>query len=155
MGSREVFRAFEALLDKSQKSFNKLRDLPPYGNSQWERHFQKAFHVYSKLWKFQQENRWAPPSARSGGGQPRTGHGRCRRAQDCSRHAGVMLLQSSSMRRSRCCCIHEEAGPVAEDEKRPWLGGGYIHGGYSLAEVGRLRTVDSTSGRCAGQRLKQ
>ena len=58
MGSREAFREFEFLLDKSQKSFNKLRDLPPYGNGQWETQFQKAFHVYSKLWKFQQDNRW-------------------------------------------------------------------------------------------------
>ena len=57
MSTREVFREFEFLLDKSQKSFNKLRDLPPYGNSRWEHHFHKAFHVYSKLWKFQQEHR--------------------------------------------------------------------------------------------------
>lgn len=57
MSSREIFRHFESLLDKSQKSFDKLRDLPPYGNSRWDHHFQKAFQVYSKLWKFQQENR--------------------------------------------------------------------------------------------------
>jgi hypothetical protein len=59
MSTREIFREFEFLLDKSQRSFNKLRDLPPYGNSRWEHHFHKAFHVYSKLWKFQQDNRWA------------------------------------------------------------------------------------------------
>ncbi|KAI8476092.1 MAG: protein SCAI [Monoraphidium minutum] len=57
MSTREIFREFEFLLDKSQKSFNKLRDLPPYGNSRWEHHFHKAFHIYSKLWKFQQDNR--------------------------------------------------------------------------------------------------
>ncbi|GBF98142.1 hypothetical protein Rsub_10554 [Raphidocelis subcapitata] len=59
MATREVFREFEYLLEKSQKSFNKLRDLPPYGNSRWEHHFHKAFHVYSKLWKFQQDHREA------------------------------------------------------------------------------------------------
>jgi hypothetical protein len=67
MSTREVFREFEFLLDKSQKSFNKLRDLPPYGNSRWEHHFHKAFHVYSKLWKFQQEHRWGPGGLRGGG----------------------------------------------------------------------------------------
>ena len=55
--SREVLKEFEYLLEKSQRSFNRLRDLPPYGNSRWEHHFHKAFHIYSKLWKFQQENR--------------------------------------------------------------------------------------------------
>ncbi|KAI8464968.1 MAG: protein SCAI [Monoraphidium minutum] len=57
MGSRGAFREFEGLLDKSQRAFNKLRDLPPYGNAQWEAQFQKAFTVYSRLWKFQQDNR--------------------------------------------------------------------------------------------------
>lgn len=57
MSSREIFKEFEFLLEKSQRSFNRLRDLPPYGNSRWEHHFHKAFHIYSKLWKFQQENR--------------------------------------------------------------------------------------------------
>lgn len=59
MSSREIFKEFEFLLEKSQRSFNRLRDLPPYGNSRWEHHFHKAFHIYSKLWKFQQDNRWA------------------------------------------------------------------------------------------------
>lgn len=57
MSSREIFKEFEFLLEKSQRSFNRLRDLPPYGNSRWEHHYHKAFHIYSKLWKFQQENR--------------------------------------------------------------------------------------------------
>jgi hypothetical protein len=57
MSSREVFREFEFLLDKSQRAFNRLRDLPPYGTSRWEHHFHKAFHIYSKLWKFQQDHR--------------------------------------------------------------------------------------------------
>ncbi|WIA13478.1 hypothetical protein OEZ85_007056 [Tetradesmus obliquus] len=57
MSSRELFKEFEFLLEKSQRSFNRLRDLPPYGNSRWEHHFHKAFHIYSKLWKFQQDNR--------------------------------------------------------------------------------------------------
>lgn len=57
MGSREIFKEFEFLLEKSQRCFNRLRDLPPYGNSRWEHHFHKAFHIYSKLWKFQQDKR--------------------------------------------------------------------------------------------------
>ena len=57
MSTREIFREFEALLEKSQKAFNKLRDLPPYGAARWEHRFHKAFHVHSKLWKFQQEHR--------------------------------------------------------------------------------------------------
>lgn len=57
MSSREIFKEFEFLLEKSQRSFNRLRDLPPYGNSRWEHHFHKAFHIYSKLWKFQQDHR--------------------------------------------------------------------------------------------------
>lgn len=57
MSSREIFKEFEFLLEKSQRCFNRLRDLPPYGNSRWEHHFHKAFHIYSKLWKFQQEHR--------------------------------------------------------------------------------------------------
>jgi hypothetical protein len=57
MSSREIFKEFEFLLEKSQKSFNRLRDLPPYGNTRWEQLFHKAFHIYSKLWKFQQDHR--------------------------------------------------------------------------------------------------
>lgn len=82
MSSREVFKEFEFLLEKSQRSFNRLRDLPPYGNSRWEHHFHKAFHIYSKLWKFQQDNRCArsPPA--------RLGVGVCLRGMRPRREAG-------------------------------------------------------------------
>ncbi|CAK8674971.1 unnamed protein product [Clavelina lepadiformis] len=35
------------------------RDLPQYGQRQWQPHFAKTFETYTKLWKFQQENRCA------------------------------------------------------------------------------------------------
>jgi hypothetical protein len=56
MSSREIFNEYERLLASSQVSFNKLRDLPPYG-VRWPHYFHKAFTVYSKLWKFQQQHR--------------------------------------------------------------------------------------------------
>uniref|UniRef100_A0A1I8ILD7 Protein SCAI n=2 Tax=Macrostomum lignano TaxID=282301 RepID=A0A1I8ILD7_9PLAT len=32
-------------------------DLPQYGHKQWQSHFGRAFDVYTKLWKFQQQHR--------------------------------------------------------------------------------------------------
>jgi hypothetical protein len=36
-----------------------FRDLPQYGhkNNQWQAYFGRTFDVYTKLWKFQQQNR--------------------------------------------------------------------------------------------------
>jgi hypothetical protein len=56
MGSKAIFKEYEFLLDKSQRSFNRLRDLGAT-NTRWEHHFHKAFNIYSKLWKFQQQHR--------------------------------------------------------------------------------------------------
>ena len=47
------------LMQYASTEFNAVRDLPLYGRKQWERHFQKAFQVYARLWSFQQENRAA------------------------------------------------------------------------------------------------
>lgn len=33
------------------------RDLPQYGHKQWQSYFGRTFDVYTKLWKFQQQNR--------------------------------------------------------------------------------------------------
>ena len=34
-----------------------FRDLPQYGHKQWQSYFGRTFDVYTKLWKFQQQNR--------------------------------------------------------------------------------------------------
>jgi hypothetical protein len=62
-GARAIWKDFQHLIDKSSHAFNKLRDLPPFGGFNWEEHFHKAFHVYSQLWKFQQDHRQAEPPA--------------------------------------------------------------------------------------------
>lgn len=54
-----VNEVFWTLADKADKKFARLRDLPPYGGTKWDSYFNKAFQVYTKLWKFQQENRQA------------------------------------------------------------------------------------------------
>eukprot|EP00250_Pteridium_aquilinum_P017156 c23479_g1_i1 orf=531-2396(+) len=54
-----VNEVFWTLADKADKKFSRLRDLPPYGGNRWDSYFNKAFQVYTKLWKFQQENRQA------------------------------------------------------------------------------------------------
>ena len=33
-------------------------DLPQYGHKQWQSYFGRTFDVYTKLWKFQQQNRY-------------------------------------------------------------------------------------------------
>ncbi|XP_024361146.1 uncharacterized protein [Physcomitrium patens] len=48
---------YRALVDKAYSKFARLRDFPPYGRNRWDYYFHKAFQVYSKLWKFQQEHR--------------------------------------------------------------------------------------------------
>lgn len=54
-----VHESYWTLADKADKKFVRLRDLPPYGGSKWDVYFHKAFQVYTKLWKYQQENRQA------------------------------------------------------------------------------------------------
>lgn len=48
---------YRALVDKAYNKFSRLREFPPYGRNKWEYYFHKAFQIYSKLWRFQQENR--------------------------------------------------------------------------------------------------
>ncbi|XP_035684793.1 protein SCAI-like [Branchiostoma floridae] len=54
---RKIVTEFCYLLDKSKQLFNGLRDLPQYGQRQWQAYFGRTFDVYTKLWKFQQQNR--------------------------------------------------------------------------------------------------
>ncbi|KAJ1922264.1 hypothetical protein H4219_000126 [Mycoemilia scoparia] len=54
---KDVVIHFEYLLEKSQQQFVGLRDLPPIGGRQWITYFQRTFEIYTKLWKFQQQNR--------------------------------------------------------------------------------------------------
>ncbi|XP_024388949.1 uncharacterized protein [Physcomitrium patens] len=48
---------YRALVDKAYNKFARLREFPAYGRNKWDFYFHKAFQVYSKLWKFQQDNR--------------------------------------------------------------------------------------------------
>uniref|UniRef100_A0A6I8PE63 Suppressor of cancer cell invasion n=1 Tax=Ornithorhynchus anatinus TaxID=9258 RepID=A0A6I8PE63_ORNAN len=56
-GERKTVTDFCYLLDKSKQLFNGLRDLPQYGQKQWQSYFGRTFDVYTKLWKFQQQHR--------------------------------------------------------------------------------------------------
>ncbi|KAG0379581.1 hypothetical protein BGX24_012616 [Mortierella sp. AD032] len=56
--NQTVVEEFQYLLEKSQQLFAGLRELPPTGAKQWQPYFQKTFEVFSKLWKFQQQNRF-------------------------------------------------------------------------------------------------
>ncbi|KAL2319396.1 hypothetical protein Fmac_028365 [Flemingia macrophylla] len=56
-GSIPVSEVFWTLVDKADKKFSKIRDLPFYQRSRHDTYFYKVFKVYTQLWKFQQENR--------------------------------------------------------------------------------------------------
>ncbi|KAH7296983.1 hypothetical protein KP509_26G047400 [Ceratopteris richardii] len=51
--------SFWELHSKADKKFSRLRDLPLYGTHRWDFFFDKAFQIYTKLWKTQQEQRQA------------------------------------------------------------------------------------------------
>jgi len=52
----DICEQFNNLRAKGEKIFTRLRALPPVG-AYWEPFFEKAFNIYSKLWKMQQEHR--------------------------------------------------------------------------------------------------
>ncbi|XP_022155765.1 protein SCAI [Momordica charantia] len=52
-----VSEAYWSLVDKADRKFSKIRDLPCYERNRYDAYFHKAFKVYTQLWKFQQENR--------------------------------------------------------------------------------------------------
>ncbi|KAM0052383.1 putative protein SCAI [Helianthus debilis subsp. tardiflorus] len=53
----QVSELYWSLVDKADKKFSKLRDLPYYEHHRYDTYFYKVFKVYTQLWKFQQENR--------------------------------------------------------------------------------------------------
>ncbi|TYJ01852.1 hypothetical protein E1A91_A13G183700v1 [Gossypium mustelinum] len=52
-----VSERYWTLVDKADKKFSKIRDLPYYERNRYDTYFYKVFKVYTQLWKFQQENR--------------------------------------------------------------------------------------------------
>lgn len=46
-----------SLVDKADKKFSKIKNLPYYERNRYDTYFCKVFKVYTQLWKFQQENR--------------------------------------------------------------------------------------------------
>lgn len=52
-----VSEVYWSLVDKADKKFSKLRDLPYYERNRYDTYFYKVFKVYTQLWKYQQENR--------------------------------------------------------------------------------------------------
>ncbi|CAN6466885.1 unnamed protein product [Victoria cruziana] len=48
---------FRSLVEKADRKFAKVRDLPAHGHDRCDAYFRKVFKVYTKLWRFQQENR--------------------------------------------------------------------------------------------------
>ncbi|KAF8404648.1 hypothetical protein HHK36_009536 [Tetracentron sinense] len=54
--SNDVSRTFRALVERADRKFARVRDVSSYGRGPCH-YFQKVFKAYTKLWKFQQENR--------------------------------------------------------------------------------------------------
>ncbi|KAB1221387.1 Protein SCAI [Morella rubra] len=52
-----VSEVYWSLVEKADKKFSKIRDLPYYQRNRYDAYFYKVFKVYTQLWKFQQENR--------------------------------------------------------------------------------------------------
>ncbi|CAH9088273.1 unnamed protein product [Cuscuta epithymum] len=53
-----VTRTFRELVERAEKKFARVRDLPPYdGGAPAGHYFHKVFKSYMRLWKYQQENR--------------------------------------------------------------------------------------------------
>ncbi|CAA7406627.1 unnamed protein product [Spirodela intermedia] len=48
---------FWSLIDKADRKFARVRDTPMYGRDRNDAEFHKAFKIYTRLWKMQQENR--------------------------------------------------------------------------------------------------
>ncbi|XP_015577759.2 protein SCAI [Ricinus communis] len=52
-----VSEVYWSLVERADKKFSKIRDLPYYERNRYDTYFYKVFKVYTQLWKFQQENR--------------------------------------------------------------------------------------------------
>ncbi|XP_042420808.1 protein SCAI-like [Zingiber officinale] len=52
-----ITELFWSLLDKADRKFSRVRDLPNFGRNRNDADFHKAFKIYTQLWKLQQEHR--------------------------------------------------------------------------------------------------
>lgn len=52
-----ISEIYWSLVDKAERKFTRVRDLPHYGRARYDSYFNKVFKVYTQLWRFQQENR--------------------------------------------------------------------------------------------------
>ncbi|XP_044483090.1 protein SCAI isoform X2 [Mangifera indica] len=52
-----VSEVYWSLVEKADKKFSKIRDLPYYERNRYDTYFYKVFKLYTQLWKYQQENR--------------------------------------------------------------------------------------------------
>ncbi|KAF5199865.1 Scai-like protein [Thalictrum thalictroides] len=52
-----ISEIYWSLVDKADRKFSRVRDLPHYGRARYDSYFHKVFKIYTQLWKFQQENR--------------------------------------------------------------------------------------------------
>ncbi|XP_028752342.1 protein SCAI isoform X2 [Neltuma alba] len=52
-----VFQTFRALVESADRKFARVRDVPAYGRVSQNHFYQKVFRAYTRLWKYQQENR--------------------------------------------------------------------------------------------------
>ncbi|EPZ35312.1 hypothetical protein ROZALSC1DRAFT_27090 [Rozella allomycis CSF55] len=56
--NKQIAQEFIFLMEKSQHVFIALKDLPPTATpKQWQPFFQRAFEIFTRLWKYQQEHR--------------------------------------------------------------------------------------------------
>lgn len=56
-GSITPTELFWSLLDKGDRKFSRIREFPHFGRTRYDAVFQKAFKIYTQLWKLQQEHR--------------------------------------------------------------------------------------------------
>ena len=52
-----VLQTFRALVESADHKFARVRDVPAYERVNQNHFFQKVFKAYTRLWKYQQENR--------------------------------------------------------------------------------------------------
>ncbi|KAB5556475.1 hypothetical protein DKX38_007384 [Salix brachista] len=50
-------KTFHSLVESADRKFARVRDLPLYGRAPQNHYFQKVFRAYTRLWKYQQDNR--------------------------------------------------------------------------------------------------
>eukprot|EP01134_Creolimax_fragrantissima_P005778 CFRG5778T1 len=60
---KQAVEDFFFILEKCQQQFNAIKDVPIYSRKLWNPFFAKAFNLYQKLWKFQQDSRSALDSS--------------------------------------------------------------------------------------------